>query len=539
MKKNIFLLLSVFCFFPTFGFAQNSASNSFQNNDIIANIKSLTPQQIWDTANYYHDKNNFEKALAYYHFIVSSPTKNTDVEQQKRIIRAYNKAANIYASLCDYYSAYDFYIKALTLCEKINYDSLKSGIYNNIGIVFVRFKKFDMAKTYYTMAQNLCQEEKLEVLVLNNMGLIEAENNKIDSAFHYFRKSLEIGRQHNNVNISYALGNIALLYKEKKLYDSAFYYTQLLYNEIKKNNLLEGEADYFSVLGNLYFDLNNSDSALYYLDLSNTIAKENSFFRILTENYLTLSKIEEKKGRIKSAFEYYKNYANLKDSIFNAKNFGDINQLQRLYEVSKTNQQIEQFIIEQQVNERTIFFQRIMWMITTCILLLASAGLVYIYLQKRKLNVAYKILFEKNIEIMEYQQISSESVRAGIKKNVFTQNVKNELIEKILNVMENTALICDPEFSIDKLILLTDSNYKYVSQAINNVLNKNFRVLLNSYRIREAQRLFSAPDAKKYTTESVALQVGFKSYSTFWNAFKEITGLNPNFYLKSVQKKGV
>jgi AraC-like DNA-binding protein len=59
--------------------------------------------------------------------------------------------------------------------------------------------------------------------------------------------------------------------------------------------------------------------------------------------------------------------------------------------------------------------------------------------------------------------------------------------------------------------------------------------LLNEYRVREAQRLFAQPDAAKYTIESVSLIVGYKSRSTFREAFAEITGVSPSFYLKSIQ----
>jgi AraC-like DNA-binding protein len=44
------------------------------------------------------------------------------------------------------------------------------------------------------------------------------------------------------------------------------------------------------------------------------------------------------------------------------------------------------------------------------------------------------------------------------------------------------------------------------------------------------------PDATKFTIESLAFQVGFKSQSAFRDAFKDITGVNPNFYLKSMQE---
>jgi YesN/AraC family two-component response regulator len=83
---------------------------------------------------------------------------------------------------------------------------------------------------------------------------------------------------------------------------------------------------------------------------------------------------------------------------------------------------------------------------------------------------------------------------------------------------------------------LVQSNHAYVSQVINNSLKKNFRSLLNAYRISEAQRILATPDAAKFTLESIAYQVGFKSRTAFRDAFKEITGVSPNYYFKLTQE---
>jgi AraC-like DNA-binding protein len=228
-------------------------------------------------------------------------------------------------------------------------------------------------------------------------------------------------------------------------------------------------------------------------------------------------------------------YADLKDSIFTADQLSGINQLQHSYEISKTHQQIEQLIVEQEINERTIRYQKIIWIITSLILIFVTTGLIYIFFQKKNLSIAYKVLFEKNLEIMNLQENPSKSYSEKVRKHTLNNEIQDEILDKILILMEDIAIVCDPQFSINKLAGLVSSNHIYVSQVINNVLKKNFRSFLNGYRIREAQRLFSEPDAVKYTIESVALEVGFKSKSSFYDAFKEITGITPNFYLKAMQ----
>ena len=513
---------------------QNILSHSSQNKNLITNFSQLSMQQLLDTADYYLYQNNFDIALLCYNLVISTPVKNSDFEQYKKIIEAYNKAAVTYYYMGDYRSAYEFLIKALLLSEKYEYTSYLPKISINMGTIYYRFNKYDIAKSHYLDALRLSQDTTSIILILSNLGAIELERGNLDSASHFLNEALQISKKNKNAQVHSILNNLASLYQKEKRYDSAFYYFRLSLEESKKNNKLEIEAENLSNLGGLFFDIHKTDSALFYIHLSSQIAKKFNFLRILAENYLTLSKIEESKGHTHSAFGYYKKYATLRDSILNTKNFGDINQLQRLYEVSKSNQQIEQLALEQQIKEHVIHYQRIIQFITLGILLLVIIVLLYIVFQKKKLNSAYKTLFEKNLEILDLLN-SVKNNPAKYEKSPLSDNLQSELLDRILILMENTSVICDSEFTVDKLAELVQSNQTYVSQVINSVLKKNFRSLLNSYRIREAQRLFSEADAAKYTIDSVASQVGFKSQNAFRNAFKEITGVNPNFYLKSMQ----
>jgi AraC-like DNA-binding protein/Tfp pilus assembly protein PilF len=521
------------CFFVAF-FALNFVGNAQQNNDLISNSKHLTIQQLYNTANHYSYNHNYDTALVYYTFLIYRNKKNIDIEQLSTIVNAYNKKASIYMQIGDYTKAYKLFITALQFCENNNFTDIECKIYNNIGNIYYFFEKFDIAKLYYSKALNLCEDTVSKIVLLNNLSSVLA-NERNDSALYYLNKSLKISIQHDSAYLTNIFNNLATNYRYKKQYDSANYYYRLSLVEAKKSNDIGIEAKNLSNIGTLFFELNKTDSALFYINLSNIIVKENNLLRPLALNYLTLSEIEESKGKIGKAFEYYKQYAFLKDSVLSVEKFGEINQLQRLYEVSKTDKQIEQLIIEQEIKERTIYYQKIIWIITLSILILLSIIFVAMYLQKRKLNKSYKILFEKNIEIIESQDNSSEKRTQKYQKRNLTSSTQNALLDKILVLMEDSSIICNTDFSLDKLAELVESNHAYVSQAINAILNKNFRSFLNEYRIREAQRLLLEPDATKFTIEYLAERVGFKSPNAFRNAFKEITGVTPNFYFKSLQ----
>jgi YesN/AraC family two-component response regulator len=522
------------------GYSQNLHVANAKNEEIILNFMQFSPQQLYDTANYFLFNNHVDTALICYGLIINTPVKKDDTQQYDIVINACIRIAHIFSTMCDYIHAYKYLIDALQISEKQHNEYMMPLIYNNLGNIYAHFYQYDMAKSYYYKALTLCKDTTSLDLVYNNLGYIDFFKGNRDSAFYFLNKSLQICTKYQRRNLSIALDSKGSLYQKSKQYDSAFYYYRLSLEEVKKSSIIDNrltEAQTLSNIGNLFFEVDKTDSALCYLALSNSIAKDNKYLQILADNYLILSKIEELKGNIKSAFKHFKKHANLKDSVFNANIYGDINQLQRLYEVSKTNQQIEQLIVEQKIKEKTIHYQKMIWWVTLSILLLVSAGSIMFYIQKRNLRKAYKILFDKNIEIIELLESYPEKRNEKHRQVVLNDEKQNELVERILLIMEDPSIICDTDFTLAKLAVLLQSNHVYVSQVINSAFKKNFRLLLNGYRIKEAQKLFSGPDIAKYTIEYIANRVGFKSSNAFRHAFKDITGVTPGYYLSSMMKK--
>ena len=101
--------------------------------------------------------------------------------------------------------------------------------------------------------------------------------------------------------------------------------------------------------------------------------------------------------------------------------------------------------------------------------------------------------------------------------------------------MSDMDNICNPDFSLGRLVELCNTNQKYVSQVINERSGKNFGTLLATYRVEEACRRMS--DAEHYgnmTLEGIAESVGFKNRFTFINAFKRVKGVVPTEYAASM-----
>jgi YesN/AraC family two-component response regulator len=538
MIQRLFLIAALF--FTLFSFGKASNSHSEQDKKFFLFLMQLSPQQLYDTADYYFSRNSFDTALICYHTFINTPVKNKDIEYQKKIIYALKTNGLLYYYMGDYRNAYENNIKALDLCETYNQVLLKPSIYNNLGNIYYGFGKFDVAKSYYLMALNFCDDDNVNIIgYLNNIGNIWLKLAETDSAFYYLNKAYEISKQNNNIYLDVISCTIAEIYQQIKQYDTAYYYYKLSLEISKNNNEKQYIAQYLHHLSKLFFETNKLDSALFYINLSNSVASEILSWEVVAENNLTLSRIEDIKGNTEKSYGYYKIYTNLKDSVSNK--FNEVNQLRNLYEISKINRQIEQLIIEQQIKDRTIYLQKIIYYILSGVLVLVAIMLYFLFRQNKKLKKSYEILFDKNIEIVNmYEGASIERIEKSDNNNAqikLSQEAQNELLDKILNVMENSDMICDTTFDLAKLTKLVESNQLYVSYVINNKLKKNFNSLLNGYRIKEAQRLLADFDIQTHTIEAIVTKVGFNSRSAFYKSFKDITGISPGFYIKSYNAK--
>ncbi|WP_159441025.1 helix-turn-helix domain-containing protein [Pedobacter caeni] len=109
-----------------------------------------------------------------------------------------------------------------------------------------------------------------------------------------------------------------------------------------------------------------------------------------------------------------------------------------------------------------------------------------------------------------------------------------DLIEQKLSIIIEKELFLNPNFTLDEAAKELKVTKHLLSQYVNEILGKSFSNLVKEYRIEKAKRLLETE--KNYTIESLGYDSGFNSKSTFFTAFKTITGLTPAEYQKTHSK---
>ena len=102
--------------------------------------------------------------------------------------------------------------------------------------------------------------------------------------------------------------------------------------------------------------------------------------------------------------------------------------------------------------------------------------------------------------------------------------------ERIMDALTTGKVYRDPEISLIKLSEKVGLSPGVVSHVINTILDKNFRNLVNEYRIAEVKVKLSDPDFQHLSILGIALDCGFNSEASFYRVFKKATGMSPKEY---------
>ncbi|MFP2997047.1 helix-turn-helix domain-containing protein [Spongiivirga sp. MCCC 1A20706] len=117
-------------------------------------------------------------------------------------------------------------------------------------------------------------------------------------------------------------------------------------------------------------------------------------------------------------------------------------------------------------------------------------------------------------------------------KKKINSTTTSKIISELYLLMEEEELYKNPLLSRADLANELNTNEGYLSQIINQEINKSVIQFVNDYRIEAAKKLLKDPVFNKYSVEAIGMEAGFKSKSAFYNTFKMSLDMSPGMYRK-------
>ena len=138
---------------------------------------------------------------------------------------------------------------------------------------------------------------------------------------------------------------------------------------------------------------------------------------------------------------------------------------------------------------------------------------------------------------MARKKLKSNSSKSDINitpLNELEENPFLKLSEKIQDYFDNEKPYLNPNFSIAQISLRMNVPQNHVLYCINSIFNTKFSKLKTELRVEQTKVFLQESVHSNITIDGIAQLAGFSSRSSFYNAFKEETGITPSDYLKSI-----
>lgn len=514
-----------------------------------------------------------EEAMVLYMVVASRPSEGSDVNELRNRVKANLSAGDIHYGKGNYSYALRYYVTVLKLSEAAKGHPYLAVLYKNMGNVYNMFQDFEKGKSLYLSgleeARRVKDSETAYKLLQNLVGVCISLGD-VGGARRYFEESQ--GEAHVETDESVYMDSYipALLSRHEGRYgESVAKFKELARLSSGKGLPERYECSAYGEIGRIYNDMGNQDSAMYYLSRCKDVAQANGILYQYTESLKMLYSLYDSQGNHAKASELKDRYLELKDSIYNQRQFDMAKNQQFLYEMEKAEREKAELNEEKARSAMLVSRQRVVLWSVLGAAALALSLLFYFYRQKRRLGDSYRKLYDVHQSMLsehrehreKYMALSRENARlreevgrvsgetapveapvcdgdveapdSRYEKSALSVSQRDCMANEISGIMERDKPFCSPDFSLNTFAALIGSNSKYVSQVINEVFRKNFSTFVNEYRINLAcERLSDREGFGQYSMNGIGESVGFRSSATFTTVFKKITGITPSVYQK-------
>ncbi len=108
--------------------------------------------------------------------------------------------------------------------------------------------------------------------------------------------------------------------------------------------------------------------------------------------------------------------------------------------------------------------------------------------------------------------------------------------KKIKEFMAEEKPFLNPDLNLTQLSQMLKIPASIISETINSGFDKNFNDFVNSYRVKEVQKMLKEGKQQQLSLLGIAYECGFNSKATFNRVFKKLTNTSPSQYSASQNK---
>ncbi|MBL0330842.1 MAG: response regulator [Bacteroidetes bacterium] len=371
-------------------------------------------------------------------------------------LKNHQKAIENYQNAYDLYYQHKDYDQCIIALNRIANRTMDIG--NELNDTSYFFKAINIYTNAFNIAKQINDIPKIinsyanMADAYNILGSKTNNKNYLFYSINYSLKGLKLSREYklprqeglNFLNMGEAYERLNFPFKAIHFYEEALH----KYEKAGDKNWIQNTH---RLLGKIYHALKNYDKAVFHINKSIELAKEQQLIGYLRDNYQILSDIYASKNDLKKSLEYQELYAKYKDSILNENSAINIARLQAEFEFERQNQEIELLRKNTEIQKEKIKTQNTQrnFLIAAIIGIFSLLVILY-YRYREKQKAEAQILKAKEAAVLakemqeQFLANTSHEIRTpmngiiGMTSQLLDSNLTNEQLEYALAIKESS-----------------------------------------------------------------------------------------------------
>ncbi len=467
--KNKLLIILFFLISPLFLPAQENEKQLLDYLERAPN-DSAEIAALLDLASFY-TYSSPEQAIHYFQQADSKIQQADNPEFEILRSTYFNKIGTYYTVKGDYLKALELFNKALKLMDSLKKEYPHKTLLQtapivpraNIASIFIQQGDYQKAiLTFKLLIQNSGDylSEYKKMYIFNNIGVGYNYLSNYDSALYYYSKAfrlLDTNSDRKETAMLYT--NIGEIYGKTGNYTKAIGYFNKSLKIKKEINDQYGYANVLFSLAELQYKMGeyhkSTKSALATLD----VCEQNHFLKEQRNTYELLAKNAEALSDISAAYDFYKKYKKINDSIFNAESRNKLLELETKYETREKDTEIK--LLHQKRKTEKLLRE---FLIVGIVIILFVAFLIVRFIVVKRKNEKRIFAINKKLKDKENKELSLQ-----------IEFKSKQLTTHALNMMQKNKLLKNLISEIDDII-------KHAKPEVKTELNKIKRLIKQSVK---------------------------------------------------------
>jgi signal transduction histidine kinase len=402
-----------------------------------------------------------------------SQNNSNEINKAKELL---NNAGKSFLNL-ETKKSLDFAQKALVIATKNEDDLMAAKAYNIIGLNFEEFTDYKKAIEYYKKGLDLAikvNNDTVKGWLNNNLGNVYCYR-KIDfkKGIEHYKEGLKYSVLHNDeYEIMFSKLNIGSAYFAVEDFSNGIQYFNEIKNYIDKNGDNEAKISLNSNFGLYYNHLNNDKKAEEYYLKAVQYCEQNEIELIesnAVEVYHDISNFYYKIKNFEKAHYYLLKHDELQDKIYNQERINDVKFGGLQIDKDEINRKIEQIQKEKEIQQEKLEANRIFVILLGVIFFIVLLLLLSLYRNNKIKAKANQDLKIANSDLLIVKEKAEEASQL---KTQFISTISHELRTPLYGVVGITDIILDEHKELANSPHLKSLKFsaKYLLALVNDIL---------------------------------------------------------------------